>query len=235
MTQPGTPQSQMRHRTMAEYALEQLRESIILGELPAGTPLRLDELARSLGMSISPIREAVRQLEALGLAKHVPHQGAKVLDFDIDELRDLFQVRLALESLAVRRAAERFDGPEAAAARTHLERFDAAAAAGDVRGTMRAHTDFHFTLYDASQLPWLVAMIRPAWDRSERFRPALLTSKTGAQERHRELDDELLGACAGHDPAAAAQALHDHLELASVTFETELDGRGIFDEVTATR
>ena len=98
----------MRHRTMAEYALEQLREAIILGELPAGTPLRLDELARSLGMSISPIREAVRQLEALGLAKHVPHQGARVLDFDIDELRDLFQVRLALESLAVRRAAERF-------------------------------------------------------------------------------------------------------------------------------
>ena len=57
----------MRHRTMAEYALEQLREAIIMGELPAGTPLRLDELARSLGMSISPIREAVRQLEALGL------------------------------------------------------------------------------------------------------------------------------------------------------------------------
>jgi DNA-binding GntR family transcriptional regulator len=235
MTQPGTPQGQMRHRTMAEYALEQLRESIILGELPAGTPLRLDELARSLGMSISPIREAVRQLEALGLAKHVPHQGAKVLDFDIDELRDLFQVRLALESLAVRRAAERFEEADAVTAGSHLERFDAAAASGDVRGTMRAHTDFHFTLYDASQSPWLVAMIRPAWDRSERFRPALLTSQTGAQERHRELDDELLAACAGHDPAAAAQALHDHLELASITFETELGGRGIFDELTATR
>jgi DNA-binding GntR family transcriptional regulator len=234
MTQPGTPQGQMRHRTMAEYALEQLRESIILGELPPGTPLRLDELARSLGMSISPIREAVRQLEALGLAKHVPHQGARVLDFDIDELRDLFQVRLALESLAVRRGAERFEKADADTARGHLERFDAAAAAGDVRGTMRAHTDFHFTLYDASQSPWLVAMIRPAWDRSERFRPALLTSQT-AQERHRELDDELLAACAGHDPEAAAQALHDHLELASVTFETELDGRGIFDELTAAR
>jgi DNA-binding GntR family transcriptional regulator len=235
MTQAGTPQGQMRHRTMAEYALEQLRESIILGELPPGTPLRLDELARSLGMSISPIREAVRQLEALGLAKHVPHQGARVLDFDIDELRDLFQVRLALESLAVRRAAERFEEADEATARAHLERFDAAFAAGDVRGTMRAHTDFHFTLYDASQSPWLVAMIRPAWDRSERFRPALLTSETGAQERHRELDDELLAACAGHDSDAAGQALHDHLELASITFEHELGGRGIFDELTATR
>jgi DNA-binding GntR family transcriptional regulator len=221
--------SQMRHRTMAEFALEQLRESIILGELPAGTPLRLDELARSLGMSISPIREAVRQLEALGLAKHVPHQGARVLDFDIEELRDLFQVRLALESLAVRRAAERFTDSDAAAAQSHLEGFDAAAAAGDVRGTMRAHTDFHFTLYDASGVPWLVALIRPAWDRSERFRPALLTSQTGPQERHREFDDQLVAACAAHDPDRAAAVLHDHLELASVIFERELDGRGIFD------
>jgi DNA-binding GntR family transcriptional regulator len=214
---------------MAEYALEQLREAIILGELPAGTPLRLDELARSLGMSISPIREAVRQLEALGLARHVPHQGARVLDFDIEELRDLFQVRLSLEALAVRRAAERFTDAEAATAQAQLERFDEAAAAGDVRETLRAHTDFHFTLYEASQSQWLVALIRPAWDRSERFRPALLTSQSGPQERHREFDAQLLEACTRHDPEAAAGVLHDHLELATVIFETELGGRGIFE------
>src|SRR5258708_9786748 len=112
-------EGQIRHRTMAEFALEQLREAIILGELSAGTPLRLDELARSLGMSISPIREAVRQLEALGLAKHVPHQGARVLDFDPDELRDLFEVRLALESIAVRRAAGRPTNAQGGAARGH--------------------------------------------------------------------------------------------------------------------
>src|SRR5258708_34603452 len=94
-------EGQIRHRTMAEFALEQLREAIILGELPAGTPLRLDELARSLGMSISPIREAVRQLAALALAKHVPHPGAKGLDFHGDELRDLFRGRLAVGALAV--------------------------------------------------------------------------------------------------------------------------------------
>src|SRR6476646_7642908 len=122
---------------MAEYALEQLREAIILGELPAGTPLRLDELARSLGMSISPIREAVRQLEALGLAKHVPHQGARVVPFDIDDLRDLFEVRLALESLAVRRAASRITPAERENARGHLVALDAARAAKDVLGAMR--------------------------------------------------------------------------------------------------
>jgi DNA-binding GntR family transcriptional regulator len=221
-------EGRMRHRTMAEYALAELREAIILGELPAGTPLRLDELARSLGMSISPIREAVRQLEALGLAKHVPHQGARVLDFDIDELRDLFEVRLALESLAVRRAAERFTEADATAARAHLERLDELRGEGDVRQTMRAHTDFHFTLYEASQSSWLVSLIRPAWDRSERFRPALFTAENKPQVRHRELDGRLLAACEEHDPAAAAQALYEHLELASLFFETELGGEGIF-------
>ena len=214
---------------MAEYALEQLREAIVLGELAAGTPLRLDELARSLGMSISPIREAVRQLEALGLAKHVPHQGARVLEFDVDELQDLFEVRLALESLAVRRAADRFTDPEAATARAQLERFDSASAAGDVRGTLRAHTAFHFTVYEASESPWLVALIRPAWHRSERFRPALLATEGEPQRQHREFDERLLTACESHDPEAAANALHDHLELASVIFETELGGRGIFE------
>jgi DNA-binding GntR family transcriptional regulator len=224
---PAT-EGRMRHRTMAAYALEQLREAIILGELPAGTPLRLDELARSLGMSISPIREAVRQLEALGLAKHVPHQGARVLDFDPDELRDLFEVRLALESLAVRRAAERLTSAEAKTARGHLDALDQLRGAGDIRSTMRAHTDFHFTLYEASQSPWLVGLIRPAWDRSERFRPALFSPAGDLQERHRELDERLLAACSALDPPAATQALYEHLELASLFFETELGGTGIF-------
>src|SRR4029079_3474458 len=241
MARVGAPQGPMRHRTMAEYALMELREAIIMGELPAGTPLRLDELARSLGMSISPIREAVRQLEALGLAKHVPHQGARVLDFDVEELRDLFQIRLALETLAVRREGEGVPAREQVAAPGvrsrvesggsgggHVDRVDAAGALDDVRESMRAHTDFHFTLYDASQSPWLVALILPAWDRSERFRPALLTSRDGPQERHRAFDQALLDACTAHDPEAAAAALHQHLELASVIFEHELGGRGIF-------
>ena len=93
---------------MAEAALEQLREAIIMGELTPGTPLRLEDLARALGMSISPIREAVRQLEALGLAEHVPHHGAKVMGLDVEELRELFSIRLALETMAVKRAAELF-------------------------------------------------------------------------------------------------------------------------------
>ena len=211
---------------MAEAALERLREAIILGELTPGTPLRLEDLARTLGTSISPIREAVRQLEALGLAEHVPHHGAKVMGLDVEELRELFSIRLALETMAVRRAGELFEPEDETRARAHLAAFDAARHANDTRAAVREHTAFHFSLYEASRSSWLVRLIRPAWDSCERYRPALLTG--GLQDRHEELDEELLSGCAAHDPDRAAAALRAHLELATDIYAVELKGRSIF-------
>ena len=217
-----------RHRTMAEAALDRLREAIILGELTPGTPLRLEDLARSLGMSISPIREAVRQLEALGLAEHVPHHGAKVVALEIEELRELFSIRLALETMAVRRAAELFDADDERAARSHLDELDRARRARDPRAAVRAHTAFHFALYEAAGSDRLLRVIRPAWDSCERYRPVLLGAGGSLQDRHAELDHELLDACVARDPDRAAGALHAHLELATDIYEVELAGRSIF-------
>ena len=217
-----------RHPTMAEAALERVREAIILGELTPGTPLRLEDLARSLGMSISPIREAVRQLEALGLAEHVPHHGAKVVALEIEELRELFSIRLSLETMAVRRAAELFDSEDERAARSHLAELDEARGAGDVRTAMRAHTAFHFTLYEAARSGSLLRVIRPVWDSCERYRPVLLGAGGSPQDRHARLDQELLEACAARDCDRAACTLHAHLELATDIYEVELAGRSIF-------
>ena len=222
------PQQAVRHRTMAEAALERLREAIILGELTPGTPLRLEDLARSLGTSISPIREAVRQLEALGLAEHVPHHGAKVVALEIEELRQLFSIRLALETMAVRRAAEMFEAEDEQVARSHLAELDAARRSGDARAAVRAHTAFHFTLYEAARSGWLLRLIRPAWDSCERYRPVLLGPGGSSQDRHAALDQELLEACTARCPDRAAAAFHAHLELASDIYEVELAGRSIF-------
>jgi DNA-binding GntR family transcriptional regulator len=212
---------------MAEAALERLREAIIMGELTPGTPLRLEDLARNLGMSISPIREAVRQLEALGLAEHVPHHGAKVMALDVEELRELFSIRLALESMALRRAAELFEGGDAGAARGHLASYDDARKRGDIRAAVRAHGQFHFALYEAARSPWLVRLIRPAWDSCERYRPVLF-AKGAVQDRHEEIDRELLEACEAHDPERAAAALREHLSAAADIYAVELKGRSIF-------
>jgi DNA-binding GntR family transcriptional regulator len=212
---------------MAEAALERLRESIIMGELTPGTPLRLEDLARSLGMSISPIREAVRQLEALGLAEHVPHHGAKVMSLEVEELRELFSIRLALEGMAVRRASELFEEADEEKARAALEEYDAARHRRDTRAAVRAHGTFHFALYEAARSSWLLRLIRPAWDSCERYRPVLLAEGAVA-DRHEELDGELLAACAAHDADRAAAALRDHLELATAIYGVELKGRSIF-------
>jgi DNA-binding GntR family transcriptional regulator len=225
---PSQPEAALRHPTMAEAALERLREAIILGELTPGTPLRLEDLARSLGTSISPIREAVRQLEARGLAEHVPHHGAKVVELEIEELRELFSIRLALETMAARRAAELFGAEDEQTARLHLGELDAARRARDARAAVRAHTAFHFTLYKAARSASLLRLIRPAWDSCERYRPVLLGPGGSPQDRHAELDQELLDACAAHDPDRAAAALHDHLELATDIYEVELAGKSIF-------
>jgi DNA-binding GntR family transcriptional regulator len=224
---PVTEGVAVRHRTMAEAALERLREAIIMGELTPGTPLRLEDLARSLGMSISPIREAVRQLEALGLAQHVPHHGAKVMGLDVEELRELFSIRLALEGMAVRRAAVLFEEADAEAARGHLTAYDEARRRGDTRAAVRAHAAFHFALYDAARSGWLLRLIRPAWDSCERYRPVLLAEGV-VQDRHEELDVELLDACSAHQPDRAAEALREHLELANDIYTVELKGRSIF-------
>lgn len=225
LTQGGAA---MRHRTMAEAALEQLREAIILGELTPGTPLRLEDLARSLGTSISPIREAVRQLEALGLAEHVPHHGAKVVALEIEELRQIFSIRLALETMAVRRAAELFDAEDEETARGYLGDLDAARRGRDARAAVRAHTSFHFALYGAARSGWLLRLIRPAWDSCERYRPVLLGRSGPPQDRHAALDEEMLAGCAAHHPDRAAAALHAHLELASDIYAVELAGKSIF-------
>lgn len=200
-----------RYNTMAEAAVVELREAILSGDLAPGAPLRLEDLARRLGMSISPVREAVRRLETLGLAVHVPHRGARVSELAIDDLRDTYEVRLALETIAIRRAAVRFTKEDEDRAETLLDEYTDAHRDGDARRARSAHHDFHFTLYRASGSDWLVRLIRPAWENSERYRAVSLAGRTIEQRQYEH--ERILDACVGHAPDAAARELVNHLSL----------------------
>jgi DNA-binding GntR family transcriptional regulator len=216
-----------RHQTMAEAAVAELREAIYSGELPAGTPLRLEELARSLGMSISPVREAVRRLEALGLAVHAPHRGAWVSELAIEDLHDTYEVRLTLETLAVRRAASRFTDGDAEAAQAFLDQYATAHRRGDTREARRAHTDFHFSLYAAAGSDWLVRVIRPAWENAERYRAASLPRRGTLGERQRE-HERILDACARGDPDEAAAELYRHLAVTANLVARQMGADDLF-------
>src|SRR4051812_30932904 len=129
-------------RTLAETAAAELHQLILSGELPSGTPLRLVELANRLDMSQMPVREGLRRLEALGLVDIIPHKGAWVRELSVEDLHDTHETRLALESLAVRAAAEHFSDEDAEKARLALAELLQLSRSEDSIGARQAHADF---------------------------------------------------------------------------------------------
>jgi DNA-binding GntR family transcriptional regulator len=227
-TLSATP-TRHRHRTLAEQATADLQEAILSGELAPGAPLRLERLAEVLDMSPMPVREAIRQLERLGFAEHVPHRGARVSLLSVEDLRDTYDVRLALEGLAVRHAAERFSAEHAAAAAQRLEAHVRAHRDGDVRLARELHAEFHLGIYAASGSRWLPRLIRPIWENSERYRAASLPGR-GSLERRRHEHQRILDACRAHAPGEAEAALRAHLVETANTVARRMGHTAVFSE-----
>jgi DNA-binding GntR family transcriptional regulator len=115
-----------RSRTAHEYALTTLRSAILAGTLTGGTRLVQTKLAADLNLSTTPLREALRDLAMEGLVVFDPHRGAVVRALDIDEVREIYELRITLEPIMVRRIAERItdaqlDEAEELAARMQAE------------------------------------------------------------------------------------------------------------------
>lgn len=213
------------HRTLAEKAYETLHTAIITGVLRPGTRLPIEELAEQLEMSPMPIREAVRRLDAAGLVDNVPHRGARVTELSVIDLAEVYEVRLALEPLAIRRTAVRFTQAQAAYARTCLDQLESMSDETS-EATSEAHARFHFAFYDAAESAWLLRLIRPPWQVSERYAlewPQVRRLDARARE-HREI----LAACEAHDPERAAQALHDHLTTTANSVARAMGGDPLY-------
>lgn len=210
-----------RRGTMAHEATATLRELIVQGAIPPGTPLRLEEIARSLGMSISPVREAVRELETLGLAEHLPYRGARVTLLDRAELRDVYEARIALESLAVRRAAEALTDESATLLAAALEDLAAAYPSDDRARIVHGNTAFHTALALASGSSWIARLLRPTLETSERFSAALIHGEGAAEIYAIEAEghSEIVAAVKAQDPDAAEGALQRHLRVFETLFE----------------
>lgn len=196
--------------TLAQVAVDELQDSILSGRLAAGAPLRLEETAHALGMSPSPVREALRELGRLGLVVNVPHKGAHVAELSHADLTDTYAVRTVLEAWAVEVAAGRFRDDDRAACERHLEAYEDALGRSAMRDARAAHAAFHFGLYTASGSPWLLRSIRPVWENSERYRFMTAASVESLQQREIEHRD-LLAACATGDGRRAAALLREHL------------------------
>jgi DNA-binding GntR family transcriptional regulator len=214
------------HRTLAEKAFETLHSAIITGQLRPGTRLPIEELADVLEMSPMPIREAVRRLDAAGLVENIPHRGARVTELSVTDLAEVYEARLALEVLAIRRAAERFALAHEVAARQRLARLDQMTDDNSAT-TSAAHAAFHFALYDAADSAWLLRLIRPVWETSERY---CLEAPQCRQLAARAPEHEaILEACVANDPDRAAVALHDHLATTANHVSVAMGGEALVE------
>ncbi len=214
------------HRTLAEKAFGTLHTAIITGRLRPGARLPIEELAELLQMSPMPIREALRRLDAAGLVDNIPHRGARVTELSITDLEEVYEARLALEMLAISRAAERFTGEDEALAR---ERLDALQRMPDDNSgaTSAAHEELHFALYGAARSAWLLRLILPIWETSERY--CLEVPQCRQLDARAGEHDEILAACVANDPDHAAQALHDHLATTANSISEAMGGNPLFE------
>jgi DNA-binding GntR family transcriptional regulator len=216
-------------RTLAERAEGAIQEAILDGELAPGTRLTIDELARSLSISPMPVRDALRNLASTGFVEYTPHRGATVAALSVADLHDTWDARIALETVAIRRAAESFADSDQAAVAQAIRRHTACLQLADHPSARAAHRDIHMGLYRPSAYNWLDRLVGPIWIRSERYRSYALAARGGARQLAAE-HRWLLEACVDHDPVAAADRLYAHLVQTANLVAEKLTGEQLFSE-----
>jgi DNA-binding GntR family transcriptional regulator len=146
-------------RNASAAATELIRGAIVDGRLAPGQRLKEEELARELGISRTPIREALLVLQAEGLVEAVPNRGATVRAHTAQDLDDLYQLRALLEGFAARRAAARLTEEQLAELWASCDRFEALGKS-DVQEIVKENLVFHNTIIDGAGSARLVQMVR---------------------------------------------------------------------------
>lgn len=167
--------------TLATRIADILAQRIIAGSIPPDARLRQDHIAAEFGASHVPVREAFRRLEAQGLATSQPRRGYRVTTFDLAELREVAEMRAALEALALRHAAPRLTPDLLRAARDMTQQ---AEKAENVQQWEWANRQFHRMLLLPCQMPRLIATIDDLHSASARFLFAAWRSDWEARTDH---------------------------------------------------
>ncbi len=196
--------------TASQAVTRVLLDAILDGRIPPGKTLRLQEISDQLGLSMMPVREAIRQLAALDLVEIEPRRGARVRAMSVEDLQDTYFSRVYLESIAVWEAAKKFTQADYDKAKAALIEQKTAQLDGDLVRGRAAHERFHFAIYEASQKNWLLRSILPAWRNSERYRVGALAQKETLARRGIE-HQELLDSVSNGDGRAAVGHLATHL------------------------
>jgi DNA-binding GntR family transcriptional regulator len=195
-------------KTWQEAAVEQLREAIIQGAYQPGQRLKQLELARALGCSPVPVREALHRLAAEGFVVIDPQRGARVADFNSQELEEIYEVRTLLEGRAAERAAERMTPQTARHLRIILDKMEAP----DIAPIdwVRLNWEFHDGLYAAAEQEFLrktISSLRRSMEPYLRLDVAQVGNYAAGRREHRAI----LQACMRGEGKLAARYTVAHL------------------------
>jgi DNA-binding GntR family transcriptional regulator len=218
-------QAAEERRALVDKLASQLHARVLSGELPSGTRLRQEALAEEFGVSRTPVREALRKLQAGGLVELQPNRGAVVRGLSPREIRDAYEVRAALEALAARLAAERVSREQlrrlnhaqkefrTALERTAARRLDGReVGAREIRRWGSANDEFHQTIHEASGNGVLASALAQLDRNFPRDLSRMVVSESTAMlEANVREHEAILEALSRHDADAAYELMQRHV------------------------
>lgn len=163
---------------LRDVVFNTLREAILKGELKPGERLMELQLASKLGVSRTPIREAIRMLELEGLAVTVPRKGAEVAKMTEKDMEDVLQIRKALDELAVGLACDNITEEELERLQIVLKNFENSTREHNVKKVAQADVEFHDVIYRAANNPKLVNMLNNLREQMYRYRVEYLKNES---------------------------------------------------------
>ena len=196
---------------LRDVVFNTLRQAILRGELKPGERLMEIQLANKLGVSRTPIREAIRKLELEGLVLMIPRRGAEVAEITEKSLRDVLEVRGALEELAVKLACQKITDAEITELRMAEKEFEQALKSGDVTIFAEADVKFHDVIYRATDNQRLIQLLFNLREQMYRYRVEYLKR----EEAHENLLVEhrrIIETIAARDMDAAVDAVCQHID-----------------------
>jgi len=208
-----TPVNLDSYKPLRELVLDAIRSAIMDGTLQPRERLMEIQMAEELGVSRTPIREALRKLELEGFIVMVPRKGAYVSDLSFKDIADVFEIRAALEGLAAGLAAERITEEELEEMERLLVEKREAITNDDIKRLVEVDTSFHELMYKASRNERLGTIISNLREQIQRFRLTSL-SYPGRNKESLEEHKKIAEAIQSRDAQVARQLAQDHIENA---------------------
>jgi DNA-binding GntR family transcriptional regulator len=199
------------YKPLREVIFNVLREAIIVGELKPGERLMEVQLAEKMGVSRTPVREAIRKLELEGLVTMIPRKGAHVSGLSTKDIMDVLEVRSSLDGLATSLAAIRMTDDELKSLQSVNAQFSNYTEKGNLQGSIKKDVEFHEIIYKASRNEKLLQIVNNLREQVHRFRVIYLKDYVSPKELIKE-HLEIVDAIKNRDELLSQKTAQNHIQ-----------------------